>query len=70
MEEEEQDISSQNMHKVLYGNRDAKIITAIKNLTLEISMLTAAVRLGKQYVIYLCVFNATVQICALIYQVI
>lgn len=50
MEEEEQDISSQNMHKVLYGNRDAKIITAIKNLTVERSILTAAVRLGKQYV--------------------
>lgn len=38
------------MYKVLYGNRNAKIITAIKNLTVERSILTAALRLGKQYV--------------------
>lgn len=31
MEKEEQDIS-QIMHKVLYGNGDTKIVTAIKNL--------------------------------------
>lgn len=43
MEKEEQDLS-QNMHKVLYGNRDAKIVTAIKNL-FERSILTAAIRL-------------------------
>lgn len=45
MEKEEQDVS-QNMHKILYGNRDAKIFTAIKNLIVERSILTAAIRLG------------------------
>lgn len=44
MEKEEQDVS-QNMHKVHYGNRDAKIVTAIKNLIFERSILTAAIRL-------------------------
>lgn len=45
MEKEEQDIS-QNMQKVLYGNGDAKIVTAIMNLTVERSIFTAAIRLG------------------------
>lgn len=46
MEKEEQDIPSQSMHKVLYGNKDAKIVTAIKNLRVERSILTAAIRRG------------------------
>lgn len=45
MKKEEQDIS-QNMDEVLKGNRDAKIVSAVKNLTVERGILTAAVRLG------------------------
>lgn len=46
MEKEEQDLS-QNMHKVLYRNRDAKIVSAIKDLIVERSILTAAIRLQR-----------------------
>lgn len=54
MEKEEQDVS-QNMRKVLYGNRDAKIVTGIKNLIFERNILTAAIRL-QGYVNKICIY--------------
>lgn len=49
MKKEEQNVS-QNMHKVLKENRDAKIVSAVRNRRVERSILTAAIRLGLQYV--------------------